>query len=499
MNIDERYCGEPAFDAARLRQLAAGLCDDNLPEIESHELETMLASSAAARSVFVRYMNIHAGVEWEVTARELVEAMVPALATGELRQTRQSRRRAWHWAAAAIAATVFIGSIAMLWRGNRLPVGDPKVAVDSAPKTRNVVADVTDSGAKAIWSVARRNDAASSQLRPGDIISVNEGQMQVTFESGAVVTLYAPAEMEVISPMKGRAIRGKFAANVAKGAEGFTIETPKATVVDLGTVFGVEVSDQGDTDVVVFKGAVDLHIESPEGDEPPATPHRLRSGEAMRIDRRGTASRIVSISSDRFNNRLDYHAPKVARPLLISAVSDNIERDAGAWNYYEIVHGGMQEDAKAFVDRDEHEWNGVDASGMPKFLVGGDYVKTFNNDKFGRDIEIFVTVEHPCKLYILLDDRIEPPDWLRRRFRDTGSDIGVDVGRFYRDVDNVFMDDRLPGAGPGASIDDFVSIWECDIATSEVVSLGATGATHRWVNMYGIVAVPLGRSPTLDD
>jgi hypothetical protein len=211
----------------------------------------------------------------------------------------------------------------------------------------------------------------------------------------------------------------------------------------------------------------------------------------MRIDRRGTTSRIVSISSDRFNNRPDYHAPKVARPLLISAVSDNIERDAGAWNYYEIVHGGMQEDAKAFVDRDEHEWNGFDAGSMPRFLSGGDYVKTFNSDKFGRDIEIFVTIEHSCKLYILLDDRIEPPAWLVKRFRDTGLDIGVDVGRFYRDVDNVFMDDRLPGVGPGVSVDDRVSIWECDILAPEVVHLGATGATHRWVNMYGIVAVPL--------
>jgi hypothetical protein len=49
----------------------------------------------------------------------------------------------------------------------------------------------------------------------------------------------------------------------------------------------------------------------------------------------------------------------------------------------------------------------------------------------------------------------------------------------------------LPGVGPGVSVDDRVSIWECDILAPEVVHLGPTGATHRWVNMYGIVAVPL--------
>ena len=492
MNIDGPHPHQSAFDASRLRRLATGQCDDCLTEAEARELETMLASSKAARSMFVRYMNIHAALEWEVTSRESVEAMVPAIAIRGNSPSRDSRHNVWNWAVAAIAATLLIASSLAFWHANRVATNrSDSVASGPAPKTLEVVADVTESGGQTKWMVARRHDVASNKLKAGDIIYVNQGQMQVTFESGAVVTLYAPAEMEVISPMKGKAIRGKFAANVAKGAEGFTIETPKATVVDLGTVFGVEVSDEGDTDVVVFKGAVDLHIDRPQGDEPPETPHRLRSGEAMRIDRRGTTSRIVSISSDRFNNRPDYHAPKVSRPLLISTVNDNIERDTGAWNYYEIVHGGMQEDAKAFVDRDEHEWNGIDASEMPKFLIGADYVKTFNNDKFGRDIEIFVTIEHPCKLCILLDDRIKPPDWLIERFHDTGLDIGVDVGRFYRDVDGVLMDDRLPGVGPGVSVDDRVSICECDILAPEVVPLGATGATHRWVNMYGIVAVPL--------
>ena len=199
------------------------------------------------------------------------------------------------------------------------------------------------------------------------------------------------------------------------------------------------------------------------------------------------------MSSDRFDNRPDYHAPKVNRSVLISAVSDNIERESGSWYYYEIVHGGMQEDAKAFVDRSEHEWNGIDVDGMPKFLIGGDYVKTFNNDKFGRDIELFVTIEHPCKLYILLDNRISPPAWLVNRFRDTGFDIGMDVGRFKRLWDGKLMEDRLPGVGPGVSVDDKISIWECDIKAPEVVHLGATEAVHRYVNMYGIVAVPLER------
>ena len=54
-------------------------------------------------------------------------------------------------------------------------------------------------------------------------------------------------------------------AHVEKGAEGFTVETPRTTVVDLGTDFGIDVSDHGSTDVVVFTGAVDLHSDGVEG------------------------------------------------------------------------------------------------------------------------------------------------------------------------------------------------------------------------------------------
>jgi hypothetical protein len=155
------------------------------------------------------------------------------------------------------------------------------------------------------------------------------------------------------------------------------------------------------------------------------------------------------------------------------------------------VHGGMREDATAFVDRVAHEWNGLDAAGMPSFLLGGDYVKTFNNDKYSRDLELFVTIDHPCWLYVLIDDRVAPPAWLKRKFQDTGFDVGLDVGPFHRVEDRVLVDDRQPGVGPGVLVDETFSIWKCEFDKPQVVHLGSIEADHRYVNMYGIVAVPL--------
>jgi FecR protein len=497
MKANELYSEPPDFDEQLLRRLVASLCDENLTDAEAEELEAILSQSAAARTMYVRYMNVDAALGWEISSTASVADLTPACQAASHEAVDKSRRRFIRWAVAAIAGSLLIfGTDVVLRRRMTAPHAGPKKATgihrESDAATDAVqVAAVTEIGPNARWAVTPRVNMAPTELRASDVVCVTEGQINVTFEGGAVVTLYAPAMMEAISPMKGRAIQGKMAANVVDGAQGFTIETPQATVVDLGTMFGVEIGDEGATDVVVFKGAVDLHFDSQPGAGERSTPQRLTSGEAMRIDKAGTPSRIVSIFGDRFSSRAEGSNAEAARPVLISKVTDNIDRDKKSWNYYEIVHGGMREDAKAFVDREAHEWNGLDAEGMPKFLLDGDYVKTFNNDKNSRDLELFVTIEQPCRLFILLDVRITPPAWLKKQFHDTGFQIGLDVGPFHRVEDGVLVDDRLPGVGPGVSIDEVMSIWEYKVEEPQVVHLGAVEADHRYVNMYGIVAVPL--------
>ena len=178
----------------------------------------------------------------------------------------------------------------------------------------------------------------------------------------------------------------------------------------------------------------------------------------------------------------------MSRPPLITAVRDNIQRNT-SWNYYEIVHSGMREDARAYVDRKAHEWNGIKEQGMPPYLIGGDYVKMFNNDKVVRTIEVQVTVDRPSRLFILFDDRLPIPAWLQKSFRDTGDNIGMDVGPFVTKGHR--HTHAQPGVGPGASVDDILSVWVRDIKTPGTVVLGSTEAPVEGPNMYGIVAVPL--------
>jgi hypothetical protein len=158
----------------------------------------------------------------------------------------------------------------------------------------------------------------------------------------------------------------------------------------------------------------------------------------------------------------------------------------------------MGEDQKCYVDR-PYEWNGATADGMPGYLVGGDYVKTFCNDKITEDLNIELTLNRAANLYVLFDKRAVPPDWLLHSFEATGDDIGIDETRFDVWKQEPTGKDLLE-VGPGNGIERPCSIWRRVVTEAGTVSLGPNGVPiqvpksldlNAEVVMYGIVAVPI--------
>jgi hypothetical protein len=168
---------------------------------------------------------------------------------------------------------------------------------------------------------------------------------------------------------------------------------------------------------------------------------------------------------------------------VIRSIRDNL-REPGDRKYYEIVAGGFDEDALSYVDR-LHQWNGLTDDGLPEYLLGGDYVRTFNHDKTEPDLEIRLTVAGPAKLYLLYDNRGPVPSWVSESFTDTGVDVGRDkVPRGKRGI-------QQRGVGPGNSIDNAASVWELVVDGQKEILLGPVeSGRHNSRAMYGIVAVP---------
>ncbi len=89
--------------------------------------------------------------------------------------------------------------------------------------------------------------------------SLGSGIVAIEFRNGVSMTVRGPAEFEIVDEFRVKLSRGQARAFAPEGGRGFTIETPDADVVDLGTEFGILVEPgTGESRVQVFDGRVDV-------------------------------------------------------------------------------------------------------------------------------------------------------------------------------------------------------------------------------------------------
>lgn len=338
---------------------------------------------------------------------------------------------------------------------------------------------------------------AETTLRTPSVTSIQlcSSSAEVDLEKIGRVTIHQPADFRLLGPMRARLNRGQIQVNITEeSGRGFVVETPDGEVTDLGTQFGLDVREGERTSLVVLDGRVDLRVANADNR---IRLERLAKGDGVLFKRGSPIGRIMSvISDDKGLFRPASMAANIRPHAVIVDVADDLS-STDTKRYYDIVSEGMREDALAYVDRLEHEWNGLDENGMPSYLIGADYVKTFNDDKHRRGHNITVVLARPARLFVFLDERIAPPHWLTDDFHDTGDRLGMDTGARFSLEEKKSRDIRVQrGAGPGVSIDDTFSIWELVVEEPGPVVLGANGFPKQpqhpyWSSMYGIAAVEL--------
>jgi len=484
------------FDLERLEQLIAERCNGTISAAECRELEKIVAESSEARAVYWEHLSIHAGLSWMHSGKLECDSRLAELGSEEvssagpvLAQRERASASIWtRWLPLTIAATLLIAMWARGWRDEGREPTTRNEQTAKADSRGNVLGSLAPLSNDCHWSFGTPGEKNRQEFKSFDTLWLDRGAAELQLTNGTVAQLEAPLILEMVSIDCARVLLGRVTIDVSESGRGITVETAAAEIIDHGTVFSVDVTDSGNTDVVVFQGEVDvsyLQHRLEEGTEGIESTKRLRTGEAARVAEDGTLNRIVNVRRTDFSeNRID--------SSVVKEVRDNVVRER-TMKYYEIVPGGMREDAVAFVDRD-YQWNGVDGQGIPSYLLGGDYVKTFNDDKVAENLKITVTVERPAMLYVLVDDRLQQIGWLSDQFEDTGDNIGVDEGiHFPNDV-------RKLGSGPGESIDQVHSIWKRRVRNRETISIGPYGplspeasslGTKASLNMYGIVVVPL--------
>ena len=143
-------------------------------------------------------------------------------------------------------------------------------------------------------------------LKPGEI-SLVEGNLEITFDSGAVIFLQGRSSLNLETEKRAFLNYGKMSARVPEEAIGFIVNTPQGTVVDLGTEFAISVDKENAMEVHVIEGEVEA--DSISGNQPKL----LKKDEAIRIEKNGSLVEDTKLSQmhfsrvPEFKSHIDYN------------------------------------------------------------------------------------------------------------------------------------------------------------------------------------------------
>lgn len=145
-------------------------------------------------------------------------------------------------------------------------------------RTGPVVASLADS-MDAKWDVDMTPQAA---LHKGEF-RLRQGYARIAFKRGADVLIEAPAEFRLQSAQRMILYSGRLLAEVAPSAKGFRVDTSQASIVDLGTQFGVKAGPTQASDLHLFMGRASLTPRAAGA----AAGQILTEGQAKRVDATG--------------------------------------------------------------------------------------------------------------------------------------------------------------------------------------------------------------------
>jgi hypothetical protein len=297
------------FDS-ELHQLLSRLCSEELTLVEENELLALLERDSTARDQYVVYMaSLHAELMWkfEASSASLPMSTSATVVTPILSKWR--RRLPSPGRFVAIAASLLLVGYFAATMG--LLVIDQFERMQHPPRVGNrdglpvaVVCNATD----VQWSTNTSSKPATSSILLGEPLKIESGSMELQLNAGTKLVVEGPADWSVDGNNRVSLRAGKLMAHVPEQAIGFTVQTLSATIVDLGTEFGVEVDSTGETSVQVLEGTVEFSSShKPARDtKTESSVRRLQAGEAAKTVAAGQAIAATEFLPQKFTRRVGH-------------------------------------------------------------------------------------------------------------------------------------------------------------------------------------------------
>ncbi len=208
--------------------------DSTISENELREFESVVLRHKELRRDFAaRLAERSAMMMWDHTASRNPSVTTPA--TGGSKVSGRSILQL-----IAIMAVAVIALVSILWM-----------------KHDSSFAQIVDTQ-DCEWGETSFPTVANQRIAAG-VFRLNKGLARLSFDHGATVNLEGPAVLQVVDRKTCRLLSGRAFSEIRPGGEGFVIETPTAVFTDRGTVFGLNVAENGLTVLSVLDGQVDVN------------------------------------------------------------------------------------------------------------------------------------------------------------------------------------------------------------------------------------------------
>jgi len=221
-----------------VRSLTDSMFDGQINASDLQRLEGMIVNDPACLQTYLEMVNLHGALIRQADRQTDEQTVITVLQefsdACESREARSRWRDVMIMTASVLVACGFCG---WLFMGE---VFRPAALGNIAHLTNNV-------------NLNSGQAELGQMIRQGSTISVEQGVVSIELGS-VIIDLQGPAEVKLHDIKQVQLRQGMLTAKVRPGGEGFTVRTPDAEVIDMGTEFLVRYDAATGTDVSVRRG-----------------------------------------------------------------------------------------------------------------------------------------------------------------------------------------------------------------------------------------------------
>ena len=245
-------------------QKLSQLFDGQLSQTEFEELEQSLLENPEARQTYFNYVDINTGINQHTVERlKVLDSIVTldAPQSNPVSKKPVSKRNQKYSslfsycavAAASVALILFVETFMMkrfFWEQSL-----PEKATSTGNEFPDTYVATLVRSTDCQWGNDNRPLFSGQRLLSKDLILI-EGIAEFRFDSGIRLVLEGPTRLKIKSANSAEMISGSVVLHGYESAPEFELITSQAKFFDVGTEYGIKVTENQGTELHVFEGAV---------------------------------------------------------------------------------------------------------------------------------------------------------------------------------------------------------------------------------------------------